>query len=155
MAKKQKWKEGDVFAIKLLDGSFSFGQALYITKQALSSVVCAFFDFRQPLNGEKISINSLKLDDLLSVQYCSTGLLDSGGWAVVGHLPLLDVSPHINVADIKAGNFVGVKVVGSANFNELMNAYYGLSPWNDFHDPFYLDKLLVSTRKRPSNVILK
>ena len=30
-----------------------------------------------------------------------------------------------------------------------------LAPWDDWHDPFYLDKLLLSPDKKPKNVILK
>jgi hypothetical protein len=51
--------------------------------------------------------------------------------------------------------FVGAKVVGSKNVNELLNAYYGLSPWDDWKDPTYLDKLLISPEKKPTTVKYK
>lgn len=36
-----------------------------------------------------------------------------------------------------------------------MNAYYSLVPWNSFHDPNYLDSLLISIDKKPNKVVLK
>ena len=51
--------------------------------------------------------------------------------------------------------WVGAKVIGSGNVNKFMNAYFGLSLWDDWHDPTYLDRLLVSPEKRPAKLILK
>jgi len=48
-----------------------------------------------------------------------------------------------------------IKIVGSANIAEFLNAYYGLVPWDDWADPNYLDKLLISPDKKPKNIIFK
>ena len=47
---------------------------------------------------------------------------------------------------------MGAKVVGSANVGALCDAFYGLARWDDWKDPEYLDKLLLSPEKKPRGV---
>jgi hypothetical protein len=50
---------------------------------------------------------------------------------------------------VQRPGFVGASVHGSGILNEFVNAFYGLTPWDDWHDPYYLDHLLVSPEKKP------
>jgi regulator of RNase E activity RraB len=56
---------------------------------------------------------------------------------------------------LRSNGFVGAKIIGSGIVNRFLNAYYGFEAWDDWHDPNYLDTLLISPTKRPKHPILK
>ena len=56
----------------------------------------------------------------------------------------------LNLEKLKKANFVGVKVIDSGIIIKFLNAFYGMFPWDHFHDPEYLDKLLVSSKLKPT-----
>ena len=152
--KKQAWQEGDYFSIPLADGTFVMAQVLKYEPQALNSVICAIFIEmieKQP-SGAPRSIDENKL---ISVLFVTRDLLDSGVWFVFGRGPTIDPQKYIGLEDLRRKGFVGTEIIGSGNVIKLMNAFYGLIPWNSFYDPHYLDKLLVSPDRKPRTVLLK
>ena len=42
---------------------------------------------------------------------------------------------------------MGINTEGSAIIDDLLS-YFSLAPWDDWHDPEYLDKLLISPDKK-------
>lgn len=154
MARKQKWKNGDVFLVPLLDGTYTVGQVIRKTKEALNSAVCAFFDIRL-IEGAAENIEELTDNLLVALKFSSVGLLDAGEWEVVDNRVPLDTRKYFDLDQLAKDRYLNVNIVGSANLRELMNAYYALSPWNTFYDPQYLDKLLISPDKKPRNLILQ
>ncbi len=156
MAKKQKWNAGDIFVVPLLDKAYAIGQVVCITKKAMNSAVCIFFDYR--IYDSKISsadISQLFSANVVAVQFCTMDLLNSGGWQVVSNLEPFNVREYLNIEEYEQKSFIGVPVLGSGVLQALMNAYYALSPWDCFFDPNLFDTLLVSTCSRPDNVIFK
>ncbi|EOF4387085.1 Imm26 family immunity protein [Salmonella enterica subsp. enterica] len=152
--KKQLWEVGDLFTVPLADGTFCIGKVIDYEPKALNSVICAFYSHRV----NKIPDTELKLNDneLISVKFVTRDLLDSGDWKVFSkYSDIFDVEKYLNVKELKGNGFIGAKIIGSGLIIELMNAYYMLSPWNDFFDPNYLDSLLISPDKKPKNVMLK
>lgn len=154
MAKNQKWQNGDVFLIPLLDGTYAVGQVIRKTKEAMDSAVCAFFDMRLD-DADPLEVGKLTEESLVALKFCSVGLLDAGEWKVVDSRAPFDTSRYVDLDQLAENMYIGVRVVGSAILRELMNAYYALSPWNAFHDPEYLDKLLISPEKKPKNVVIR
>jgi len=156
MTKKSRhiWEPGDFFAIPLSDGSTAIGQVLGYEPEALNSAVCAFFARRCVDQPSKRGAPPTK-DELVAVLFVTRDLLDSGTWQVIGRGAPLPTAPHIDLDVLRARRFVGVKVVGSGVANRLMDAYFGLYPWNGFAQPDYLDKLLISADRKPRNVLLK
>ena len=154
MARKQKWKNGDVFLVPLLDGTYAVGQVIGKTKEALNSAVCAFFDIRLT-EGAAENIEELTDDLLVALKFSSVGLLDAGEWEVVDNRTPLDTRKYIDLDQLAKNGYINVRIVGSAILSELMNAYYALSPWDAFYDPQYLDKLLISPGKKLKNIILQ
>jgi hypothetical protein len=150
---RQAFKEGDVFLVPLSDGSHSIGQVLRITKQALNSVLCAFFDIRSPENGQFNA--ALPEDALIAVQFVTPESLKRGSWKVVrsDEVPF-DIERHIPLAELASNGFVGAKIRGSGIIDSFLNAYFCLTPWDDWHDPKYFDSLLAPGVKRPRNAIL-
>jgi hypothetical protein len=97
----------------------------------------------------------LKKNDVVSVLFVTRDLLDSGDWRVVSEGKAIDAVQYFPLVDMRRKGFVGTKVIGSGIANTLMNAYYGLHAWNAFHNPEYLDGLLVAPDRKPKSVMLK
>jgi hypothetical protein len=153
--KRQKPSEGDVFVAPLMDGSNCAGQLLKITPQALNSYVCAFFDVRVPDGsvGVELDINACTP---FAVLFVTPESLKKGHWPICGNARLaVDIERYIPLRELEANEFIGTTIVGSGIIRKFLNAYYGMLPWDDWHDPEYLDKLLVARDRRPANVIWK
>jgi hypothetical protein len=145
------WRAGDFFSIPLEDGSFSLGQVISVEKPALNSAVCAFFSRRRKEDFRKLE-PSLTHDDLLSVQFATRELLDSGVWKVFAHDSPFDIGNYLDLSRVRAARYIGTKVIGCGALRRLMNAYFGLERWDVLHDPTYLERLLVSPGKKPVSI---
>lgn len=114
----------------------------------MNSVLCAFFvDLLQEESLAGLYIPSL--GQLLSVQLTTRDLLESGKWKIFGRSSPLEVSNIFPIEELRANEYVGADIHGSRTMWELISAYHGLSEWDDYQDPKYLDTLLVPGRHRP------
>lgn len=50
----------------------------------------------------------------------------------------------------QVGDYFGIPIE-----DDFIKAYFSLALWDDWHDPEYLDKLLISPDKKPENLIYK
>ena len=148
----QQWEPGDIFTVRQRDGICSLGQV--IESLMVNIVSCAFYDIRVPCSQArgpfKLAPNSLIA--LLSV---TREQLDFGKWKVVA-------KDAVNIAadlwpneEFRKNQWVGVKIYDASIAEELLDAYNGLVPWDDWHDPAYLDKLLVSPERKPKHILRK
>ena len=154
--KRQRWEVGDLFCVPTMDAKQALGQVIGQEPDVLNSVAVALFD-QQYVAVADVPIGSPPAPDrVYSVLFTTPDLLDSGAWTVVGkaHVQLgRGVYPYEH---LRGNGFVGAKVIGSGIVTKFVNAFYGLTPWDDWYDPSYLDQLLISPEKRPSNrLILK
>lgn len=147
-----EYDAGDVFAVPLSDGSECLGQVFSYERMPLNSALCGltlrtpnFFDPRK----------RFALSELLSVQLTSDGFLTNGRWRILGNQPLPDVQRAFDIGSVREKGFIGSKVVGSAIIESLLNASRGLEYWDDWHDPAYLDGLLVAPDRKPAIVLYK
>jgi len=153
-ASSKALQPGAVFLVRLVDGTHGVGQILKVTKEAMNSVLCAFFDVRLEGDADD-AIAALDKTHLVSVQFVTPDLLRSGTWTIIGErAPAVAIEDYLPLRVLERNGFVGAKIVGSGNIAEFLSAYHALCPWDEWADPYYLDKLLVSPDKRPSNVIL-
>jgi hypothetical protein len=153
MAKKEKqiWGICDLFTIPLSDGTFCIGEVVGIEPKALNSAICAFYAYRVNLI-EPQDIVELTDNELISVLFVTNDLLNFGKWKVFGKsTKIFPLEKYIDINTLRKKGFIGTKIIGSGNIMKLMNAYYGLREWNSFHNPNYLDTLLVSPNKKPEN----
>lgn len=147
--KKTHFKIGDVFAIPLKNGKWGVGQVVGQEREALNSFVGCFF---------AISIESLDIGDvgqlnhesLISIQFVTRDLLDSGKWPIIGNKPLQNLGHEEVINEARNNRYIGTKIRGSGVIAKFINAYWGLHPWDAWHNPKYLDQLLVSSQKKPS-----
>lgn len=149
-ARRQKWKAGDYFSLPLEDGSCALGQVIAHERSALNSAVCAFFARRQATNFTAVE-PKLTSRELLSVQFVTTELLESGVWAVFANAPPFEIAGVLDIEEARSRGFIGTKIRGAGVMRRMMNAVYGMERWDVAHDPAYLENLLVSPdRKQPT-----
>ena len=152
--KKQRWKLGDVFAIPTMDGRLVPGQIIGREAEVLNSVTIALFD-QQVDHVSKIDTADLAEVMVFSVLFVTRDLLDSGVWSIAANRPIRIPQDKFPYEEKRECGFIGAKVIGSAIVTKFVNAYFGLAPWDDWKDPNYLDKLLISPEKKPTGIILK
>lgn len=149
---KQPWEAGDIFTVEQRDGVCSLGRVIDIMMKNVVS--CAFYDIRAKC-GEKIEIEHLDVARLIALLSVTREQLDFGAWKVVGHSdePVdRELWPN---EEYRAQRWVGARIYDAAIVEDLLNAFNGLAPWDDWHDPEYLDKLLAAPDRKPKHVIYK
>jgi len=151
--KRTRAIDGDVFLIPLLDGTFSIGQVIKATTGVMNSVLCSLFNLR----GERPKIDAGLLDPklIVAVHFITAESLQKGAWIIVrNEAPNYDPNDYLPIDQLASKGWVGARVVGSGIIDSLMNAYFCLRPWDNWHDPEYLDKLLATGVSRPSGAVL-
>jgi hypothetical protein len=153
--KRAKWNVGDLFLVPQSDAFSSLGQVLSYEASALNSVLCAFYDIRFTARGPEELPEELLEGDLISIQFTTRDLLDSGVWKVVGHRKPANLRMFPQLESLRACGFVGAEVTGSGIILKFLDAYYGLHPWDAWYEPDYLDKLLIHPDRKPKNLVLR
>jgi hypothetical protein len=147
-------RPGDVFLVPLTDGTRGLGQVLMVTKEALDSCICALFSTRTA-NTAVCDQSFLDGAEVISVIFVTSELLKQGHWVVTSNCSVVvNADRYLPLRELEARKFVGAKVIGSGIVQKFLSAFHGLHPWDAWHDPNYLDKLLVSVDKRPENPVL-
>jgi|SRR5688500_10520446 len=143
----KQFEPGDIFGIPLPDGSMGTGQVLSLEPDALNTVGCAFFAAKVGPNGFSGSVEPI------AALLVTPDLLKSGVWPVKSKAPVFLELHERPYESFRASRWVGVKVTGSGIVQEFLAAYHGLEPWDAWHDPSYLDSLLLPGVARPSHVL--
>jgi hypothetical protein len=151
---KQKWSVGDLFVVTTPDGKLVVGQIVGQEQSVLNSVSLAFFDTRFD-SMDEAGVASIGPETAFAVLFTSRDLLDSGDWKVVGHRHPVIPQAMRPYEHLRKGGFIGANVIGSGNVQKFLNAFYGLSPWDGWKDPQYLDRLLISPTKKPLKLLYK
>lgn len=149
--KRQRPKIGDVFSVELSDGDYVTGQVVGREREVLNSITCAFF-------GTKLGEPASGLDSagaLISCLFVSADLLNRGKWKITGNESISIAQEDQPFEHLRSNGWVGAKMMGSGNVEEFLNAYHRLCYWDDWHDPTYLDALLIDPSAKPKRLKLK
>jgi len=140
-----------VYAVPLLDGSFCFAQAI---ADALPTVIdIAIFHTRTDHLPTAPPV--LRRSDVISLSATWRQALNRGDWAALGVTDLLvDRLDMPNQKLLNAGTTVGIKHADSGVFEGLLNAWYGLEPWNVMHKENYYDEKLAPGVSRPESAVV-
>ena len=118
-------------------------------------VSCAFYDLRVPLEEDGTEPFELSIERLIATLSVTREQLDFGVWRIVGWQPVtIDRSVWPN-ENCRSQDWIGAKIFDAAIAEDLLEAYNGLAPWDDWKDPEYLDKLLVSPDRKPKHLVFK
>lgn len=152
--KKQQWKIGDVFIVAASDGKLSVGQIIGREAEVLNSVSIALFGERYENETDARRID-LKQARPIAILFVTRDLLDIGKWKIIQHEGVAiprKLFPH---EDLRSSGFVGAEVFGSGIVVKFLEAYHRLAAWDDFHDPNFLDSMLLSPSLKPKDLIYK
>lgn len=149
------WKTpGALFTIPLNDGTFGLGQVIQPAPGALNSVFVCIFSYRLT-EVTPATLPAVTRSHLLASHFTTPDLFKNRKWRVLQTAPHLLTNNELQELNaVNSRGFVGVKVIGSGILTSLLRAWHGLEPWDRWHDPNYLDKLLHPGQKRPANAVL-
>jgi hypothetical protein len=141
--KKQKWKVGDIFQIRLDNGTYAFGQVVW---KSYTHPVCGLFDINK---NDAPTQEEIIRSSFISILSLTPTSLDNHSWKVLDNM-----SVRIQKEEVPE-KFNGTPCIGARSFTsgileELANAFYGVKPWNVFAEEDCFDELLLPTVKRPS-----
>jgi hypothetical protein len=154
MARKHSsWKPGDIFGIPLGRDEYGLGQILSHEKNCMDSVFCCFSSVIARDSSEGMPL--IRPSDLISVQIATRDSLDKGIWPILGSSSLIDVADLHPIESLRENGYVGAKIRGSGAMQKFLLAYHGRSPWDEYFDPLYFDKLLLEGLGRPASATFK
>ena len=143
----QHYAPGDLFAVPIAEGRYGVGQILSVEHDALDSVGCIFF---AATVSDKSGTQGVASP--IAVELVTPDLLRSGRWKTKGNFPVGLPPEAWPYNRYRSSGWVGAKIRGSAVIESFLAAFHGLAPWDDFHDPKYLDSFLLPGVERPANV---
>lgn len=148
--RRQKLKAGDYFAVPLQNGEYGLGQILDMV-DLIDNAACIFLD-KKFIMGTPIMTTS---DNIVAAKYVVAQLLRryfpivQSGEADI-RLLLQYFPEHER---FKTGDMVGMESNQTGVIELFLNAYFGLTPWDECDAPHFYDEMLVSPDKKPSNLI--
>jgi hypothetical protein len=151
--KKIAWKTGDNFLVPLADNTYAQGQVFGYELRALDSAICGFSS--QRFEAIPPSLGPIAEPSLIAALFVTRDLLDRGIWHIVDNSPVLRWQKFLDVEGLRPKGFVGAKIYGSGNVADFLGAYHRLLPWNNYFDPNYLDELLLSPDRKPTDLLFK
>jgi len=148
--KRIKCESGDVFTVVLKNGEKCFGQILDF--QMTNIIRVAFFDgvFAAEVNIEPDIIIKMKVFSMIATD---KHFMTAGEWPIIGSAPVLVKETDFPNEEFRAKEWVGSVHYSATLVEEFLNAYYGLTPWDDYFDPNYLDKFLLNPNDKPHKLI--
>lgn len=151
--KKLNWKPNEVFAIPLMNGKYATGHIL--DQRMINTVRIAIYD-ELIKEIDTIDLSTLiNAEDLISLIEVTREKLDSGVWPIIGtkdNVIPIDKFPN---EQYRANKWINSLVYDAGLAEDFINAYYALTPWDDWYDPNYLNKFLISLSKKPNNLLYK
>jgi hypothetical protein len=136
----------------LNDGAVALGQVLRVTPDAMNSLIAAFYAVHKRVAAPVVGLPDER--DMIAILFTTRDLLDSHAWKVVANLPPRGIERMGRLAEIEAARYVGARIIGSGNVRALLDAWFGLQPWQSMSDPSYFDKLLLPGTRRPVGTAL-
>jgi hypothetical protein len=140
-----------VYAVPLSDGSFCFAQAVV---DAMTNVIDIAV-FRTRLDKLPSEPPNLERSDLISLSATWRQALNRGDWAALGiTTPAVDRLDCPNQKLIESGTTVGIRTSDPGIIEGLLNAWFGLEPWNVMYKDDYYDAMLAPGVTRPASALV-
>jgi hypothetical protein len=151
---RQHWDVGDAFSVEIAEGQVAIGQVIGREPSLPRSATVSLFDQRHPSYESAAERVFLDPKAVYAILFVTTQQLDNGSWRVLKHCQVA-VDTNLNPFEhLRDKGFVGARIVGANIVSELARAFFGLSAWDDWSDPSYLDTLLISPEVKPTARLL-
>lgn len=144
--RRVKWVAGLTFAVPLPDESFGLGQSSELMWPNVG--YCALFAARIP--SLETAVPHLVRKDAIALLAVARQGLTGGYWPVVASGPAFFSRADFPNERFREAGYVGAKTYDFGLAEAFLAAYHGLEPWNDWHDPAYLDTMLAPGVGRPA-----
>lgn len=147
---KNYLNSGDVFTIRLTDGSILLGQVLDF--QLKHIIRCAFFNERfQEI--EQIGEYICKENNVIALLSVTKEYFISRKWKIIGNKPIDIFVENYSNERFRNSGWVGAKIYNASIIEDFLNAFYTLSPWDIYYNTEYFDDLLYDKKLKPMNLI--
>ncbi len=143
---------GTRIALPLIDGTWVACQLLdWVTNAAFR---CAVYKFRDA------DVNKVLKKDLRSAEVIGTAIalrtrVTNKTWPTGEASDVVLPRESWPYEDTAQNGWVGATIVDAVLLEAFANAYFGLTFWDDWHDPNYLSEFLMPPRERPGSARLK
>lgn len=148
--KRIKWEFGDLFGVKLKDGSYILVQI--IDQMMTNCIYVAVTNIKVDLNSTDNNY-TLNPADIISLVCVSKHPFEDGYFPKIGKVDLIAGKADFKNELTKDNGYIGSKIYDGELLEDFLDAYNKLSPWDDWFDPNYLDEFLISLDKKPKDLI--
>jgi len=138
-------KVGDVFAIRLRDGTIGVGHVVAYEGRRSA---CALFAKRAHEYMGLLSELDMSLAQPLTILTITDARLRRGDWPIFSHR-IIDYSNHAIPSDGRGTSHT------SDIIEDFLEAYHGLTPWDGMYEPDYFQKKLIPGVPVPPTVRYK
>jgi hypothetical protein len=140
-----KWAPGLICAVPLADGSFGVAQTGELMMPNIG--YCALFSTR--LMKHDVPTPQPARSDVVALLAVARYGITSGHWPVLAAAPTLFATTEFSNERFRNVGYVGSIAYDCALAEDLLSAFHGLIPWNDWKDENYLDTMLAPDVPRP------
>ncbi len=147
---RTNWTNGDIFGVPLKNGSVGLVQ---IVDTMLPNII--YVAISSSLTSEHSDeIKKFQADSVISLIAVTRHAFDFE-FKKLGHdKPSFKKSDFKNELT-KSNGYIGSVTYDAGLIIDFLNAYNKLTPWDDWHNPNYLDSFLVSDKLKPTDLIYK
>lgn len=138
--RRQRWRVGDVFLVRQQDGLWTVGQIVDAPMPNVPS--CVLFANRQA-TPESFALIHLDPDQAIASVWSTRDALDSGEWKIVAHQPVSLPQSRWANEPLRFNGWIGAMTYGSDLIGMFLDAFYGLRPWDDMHDPRFFEEMVL------------
>ena len=129
--KRQTPDIGSIFTVPLADGSRAIGQIVGREPQVLNSWTCAFSRLRIADKNGPEHIDTLRPEDIISVQFVTGDLLKKGRWQIHSQAAVQLPKSDFPYEECRPNGWIGAKMIGSGIIESFLAAFHGLSYWDE------------------------
>lgn len=147
MKKKHAWRVGDVFLVPRKDGDHTVGQVI---EHILPHVISIALFRTAPASA--VHPCAPGPDEVFSVVTTDDYGLTTGRWKVVASGDII-IPRHLWPSNNVPPSLVGLRTFDHELIEVFVNAFHGLQAWDDWHDPHFLDELLLTPAMKPRHLV--
>ncbi len=95
------------------------------------------------------------MENILSLPALNKDPIEFGVWDYLGNFPAMVERKDFPNEKYKDNGYIGAKCYDAGLIEDFLNAYHGLTYWDDWFNPHYLDEFLIDIRLKPEKLLFK
>ena len=147
---KIKWEFGNVFLVKLKDGT---NGTIQVIDFMMPNVV--YVAITNNKLSELNTIPELSSENIISLLAITKEGLDFGEFVMINKQNKIANKSEFKNEKFYETGYIGAKIYDFGLVEDFLNAYHKLEYWDDWFNPNYLDEFLINLSLKPKNLKLK